>query len=108
MHDRELKFGLYQDFGTETCAGYPGILDHLEIDATTLASWDIDSLKVDGCNVNASLLEKGYPDLGKLLNQTGRPILYSCEWPWYLLIANITVIISFALTIKKLRFAAKL
>lgn len=91
MHDRGLKFGLYQDFGNQTCAGYPGILDHLETDVKTLASWDIDSLKVDGCNVNTGLLEKGYTKIGKLLNQTGRPILYSCEWAWYQVASNITV-----------------
>ena len=28
-----LKLGIYADFGTRTCAGYPGSLDHLQIDA---------------------------------------------------------------------------
>lgn len=59
MHDRGLKLGIYQDFGTKTCVGYPGIFGHLETDAKTLASWDIDSLKLDGCNVNVSLMDEG-------------------------------------------------
>lgn len=25
----------------------------------------------------------GYPDFGKYLNETGRPIVYSCSWPAY-------------------------
>ena len=25
----------------------------------------------------------GYPEFGKYLNQTGRPIVYSCSWPAY-------------------------
>jgi hypothetical protein len=28
-----LKFGIYEDYGTETCGGYPGVLGHLEQDA---------------------------------------------------------------------------
>ena len=25
----------------------------------------------------------GYPAMAKALNKTGRPIMYSCEWPLY-------------------------
>lgn len=25
----------------------------------------------------------GYPEFGKLLNNTGRPMVYSCSWPAY-------------------------
>lgn len=25
----------------------------------------------------------GFPEFGKYLNQTGRPIVYSCSWPYY-------------------------
>ena len=28
-----LKFGIYNDFGNKTCAGYPGSLDYLRLDA---------------------------------------------------------------------------
>ncbi|KHJ78071.1 hypothetical protein OESDEN_22309, partial [Oesophagostomum dentatum] len=44
------------DFGTHTCEGYPGSLDHLKVDAVTFASWDVDYLKLDGCNVDTALM----------------------------------------------------
>ena len=28
-------------------------------------------------------MDVGYPDLGRYLNATGRPIVYSCSWPAY-------------------------
>lgn len=34
-----MKFGLYEDYGTKTCAGYPGVIDHMELDANTFAEW---------------------------------------------------------------------
>ncbi|KAJ8924358.1 hypothetical protein NQ315_007154 [Exocentrus adspersus] len=39
VHDKGLKFGIYGDYGTKTCAGYPGSIDHLELDAQTFADW---------------------------------------------------------------------
>ncbi len=33
VHSLGLKFGIYEDYGTQTCAGYPGVLGHLEQDA---------------------------------------------------------------------------
>ncbi len=48
IHGRGLKFGIYEDYGNFTCAGYPGILGHLETDANTFASWDVDYVKLDG------------------------------------------------------------
>ncbi|CAB4055900.1 Alpha-N-acetylgalactosaminidase,Alpha-galactosidase A [Lepeophtheirus salmonis] len=52
VHNLGLKFGIYEDFGTHTCAGYPGILNSLKKDAFTIAEWEVDYLKVDGCYVN--------------------------------------------------------
>ncbi len=83
VHSRGLKFGIYGDYGTKTCAGYPGSLNYLEIDAKTFASWGVDMLKLDGCNSNVSTMKTGYPEMTKYLNATGRPILYSCSWPDY-------------------------
>ena len=40
-------------------------------------------LKLDGCNVNISLMKEGYPQMAKALNKTGRPIVFSCSWPDY-------------------------
>lgn len=84
VHDKGLKFGMYTDVGTKTCAGYPGLGDgHIETDVEKFAEWEIDSLKVDGCNANVGEMSRLYSQLGDLLNKTGRPILYSCSWPAY-------------------------
>ena len=48
IHSKGLKFGIYEDYGNFTCAGYPGILGHLKIDADTFAEWDVDYVKLDG------------------------------------------------------------
>jgi len=50
MHAYGVKFGIYSDEGTKTCAGYPGSKDSEEIDAQTFADWGVDYLKLDGCN----------------------------------------------------------
>lgn len=50
MHSKGLKLGIYEDFGTFTCAGYPGSEFYMELDAKTFAEWDIDLVKFDGCN----------------------------------------------------------
>ena len=61
LHEREFHFGIYEDAGTETCGGYPGTLGHEKQDADTFASWGIDYLKLDGCNVptGKGLTEEG-------------------------------------------------
>ena len=46
VHKLGLKFGIYADYGTRTCAGYPGSLGHLETDARTFAEWGVDYVKV--------------------------------------------------------------
>ena len=85
MHERGLKLGIYTDYGSATCEGFPGTdLDHQEIDAKTFAEWGVDSVKVDGCNSNSSTMNMAYPRFGRMLNATGRPMLYSCSWPDYL------------------------
>jgi alpha-N-acetylgalactosaminidase len=52
VHSKGLKFGIYEDYGNFTCAGYPGILGHLEVDADTFAHWDVDYVKLDGNKKN--------------------------------------------------------
>ncbi|CAD5224398.1 unnamed protein product [Bursaphelenchus okinawaensis] len=85
IHKLGLKFGSYGDYGSKTCAGYPGSMNYEKIDAFTFASdWEVDYVKLDGCNANADQYKKGYPLFGKYLNQTGRPVVYSCSWPAYI------------------------
>ena len=59
VHTRGLKFGLYEDVGRHTCAGAPGSYGHYQTDAQTLADWDVDMLKFDGCNIDASYYAEG-------------------------------------------------
>ncbi|XP_069469138.1 alpha-galactosidase A isoform X2 [Ambystoma mexicanum] len=84
VHSKGLKLGIYQDVGNLTCAGFPGSLGHYEEDAQTFADWGIDLLKFDGCNFGTvELLAEGYKNMSRALNNTGKHIVYSCEWPLY-------------------------
>ncbi|XP_072943058.1 alpha-N-acetylgalactosaminidase-like isoform X2 [Epargyreus clarus] len=83
LHSKGLKFAMYQDYGTKTCAGYPGVLGHEALDVKTFVEWEIDYLKLDGCYVETDKMDTGYPEFGKLMNESGRPIVYSCSWPAY-------------------------
>uniref|UniRef100_A0A0X3Q2B0 Alpha-galactosidase n=1 Tax=Schistocephalus solidus TaxID=70667 RepID=A0A0X3Q2B0_SCHSO len=83
VHSLGLKFGIYLDFGTKTCEGYPGSMDFLEIDAQTMADWDVDYIKMDGCYSDASVQALGYHAFSRFLNGTGRPIVFSCSYPAY-------------------------
>jgi len=59
MHARGLKLGLYADVGRKTCAGYPGSISHIDLDATTFAEWGVDMLKFDGCHARLADYEYG-------------------------------------------------
>ncbi|EFN54618.1 hypothetical protein CHLNCDRAFT_35902 [Chlorella variabilis] len=82
IHAKGLKYGIYSDAGTLTCAKYPGSLDHEELDAQTFAGWGVDYLKYDNCHVRRDrwVIDR-YAAMRDALNATGRPIVYSlCEW----------------------------
>ena len=50
LHQRGLKFGMYNDIGTNLCGGAAvGTCGHEKTDAASYAEWDIDFLKVDNC-----------------------------------------------------------
>src|SRR5450755_3812592 len=51
VHSLGLKLGIYEDAGTATCAGFPGSYGHEQQDANLFASWAVDYLKYDWCNV---------------------------------------------------------
>ena len=59
IHSKGLKFGLYEDVGTKTCAGYPGSLYSMQLDAQTFADWHVDYLKFDGCNLDPATYRDG-------------------------------------------------
>ncbi|KAJ7072367.1 glycoside hydrolase [Mycena amicta] len=54
IHNLGLKFGIYSDAGTATCSGFPGSLGNENLDASTFASWGVDYLKYDNCNIPAN------------------------------------------------------
>jgi len=90
LHSKGLKFGIYEDAGTYTCGGYPGSLGHFQADANLFASWGVDYLKLDGCNVpvpSGKTKEQAYRDLyaeqSVALGNTGRPIAFSESAPAY-------------------------
>jgi alpha-galactosidase len=87
VHAKGLKFGLYSDAGTKTCAGRPGSKDHETIDAQTYAEWGVDYLKYDWCHTEGQDTRHAYQKMSQALRKTGRPIVFSiCEWgstkPW--------------------------
>ena len=49
IHSLGLKFGIYQDIGSQTCAKGPGLMGHFELDAQTFAEWEVDYVKIDCC-----------------------------------------------------------
>jgi hypothetical protein len=51
VHALGLKFGIYEDAGVKTCEGFPGSWEFFQKDAETFASWKVDYIKLDGCNV---------------------------------------------------------
>ena len=86
VHSRGLKMGIYAAMGRRTCAGFPGSLEHVELDARTFVSWGVDYLKMDVCDSPLSdVLQPKFEELGIHLNKTGRRVLLSCEWPAILL-----------------------
>jgi alpha-galactosidase len=87
VHAKGLKFGIYSDAGTKTCAGRPGSKGHEAQDAKTYASWGVDYLKYDWCNTEGLDQHDAYQKMSQALRASGRPIVFSmCEWgsskPW--------------------------
>lgn len=83
IHQKGLKFGLYTDRGTATCAGRPGSFGYEVQDAATYASWEVDYIKEDNCNVpaNAPSAEAAYALMASAMVNTGRPMVLSiCIW----------------------------
>ncbi|SEK57889.1 NEW3 domain-containing protein [Streptacidiphilus jiangxiensis] len=90
LHKLGLKFGIYEDAGTSTCGGYPGSLGHWQQDADLFASWGVDYVKLDGCNVPSKAGESDeqsyrdtYTAMSQALRNTHRRIVYSISAPAY-------------------------
>lgn len=87
VHSKGLKFGIYSDAGTKTCAKRPGSKGFELKDAETYAKWGIDYLKYDWCFTEGQDPVKSYSKMRDALFSQKRPIVFSiCEWgqnkPW--------------------------
>jgi alpha-galactosidase len=87
IHSLGLKFGVYSDAGSKTCAGRPGGLGHEYQDALRYAAWGVDYLKYDWCNTTTQDAKASYANIRAALDASGRAIVLSiCEWgtakPW--------------------------
>ncbi|WP_405486812.1 ricin-type beta-trefoil lectin domain protein [Streptomyces sp. NBC_00096] len=97
LHARKLKFGIYEDAGHLTCERYPGSgapegggPDHYARDARQFASWGVDYVKMDGCNLwvpEGRTKEQAYRDaynsVARALRESGRDMVLSASAPAY-------------------------
>lgn len=97
VHGLGLKFGIYEDAGYLTCGGFSGSgvpkgggKDHFLQDAKLFASWGVDYLKLDGCNVyvppggtQEAAYRQAYAAQAAALKKVGRPIVFSESAPAY-------------------------
>lgn len=85
-----LYLGIYSDVGLQTCQKFPASYGHYNDDAETFASWGIDYLKFDYCNLVGNQSEvpwEYYDQMSNALQQVNRSIVFSiCNWgnrePW--------------------------
>jgi alpha-galactosidase len=78
--------GIYEDSGNLTCGGYPGSYGYEEADAKTFASWGIDYLKLDGCNVDPSTEPEYKARYGlwhQVFSKMAQPLIFSESAPAY-------------------------
>jgi len=94
IHSKGLKFGIYGDRGTVTCyfrdnfknlTTQSGSIGREPQDAKTFASWGVDYLKYDNCEVGfaapAATMQKDYETMRDALANSGRDIVFSiCAW----------------------------
>jgi len=99
VHSLGLKFGIYEDTGNKTCGGYPGSEGHYQQDAQTYAEWGVDYVKLDGCYTPVSDMKSIYTQNSQAFNKTGRPMVFSCSWPAYANLQNITTPYDYIVTI---------
>jgi len=100
IHHLGLKFGIYEDSGSTTCGEYAGSgwpkgggNDYFAQDARLFASWGVDYLKLDGCNLyvkdphdvneNLAAYRKAYAAEQAALKTVDRPIVFSESAPAY-------------------------
>ena len=97
IHALGLKFGIYEDAGFATCGRFAGSgqpegggKDHFIEDARLFASWGVDYLKLDGCNVyvpegssKEAAYRQAYAAESAALKSAHRAIVFSESAPAY-------------------------
>lgn len=97
VHALGLKFGIYEDAGSETCGKFAGTGEpqgggpaHFDHDVRLFAKWGVDYLKLDGCNVHVApggtsdaAYRKAYAATHAAIAASGRPIVFSESAPAY-------------------------
>ncbi|CAH8294701.1 unnamed protein product, partial [Schistosoma turkestanicum] len=83
IHSKGLLFGINIGSGTTTCKGFPGSAHFLELDAKTLAEWEVDYVKINSCNTPPHSLLDVFEKFVKNLNKTGRPMVILCNYISY-------------------------
>ncbi len=90
IHALGLRFGIYEDAGYATCQRFAGSgrsdgggKDHFVQDMTLFASWGVDYLKLDGCNVyvpegstKKAAYRRAYAAESAVIRSTGRSIVF--------------------------------
>lgn len=82
VHGKGLKLGVYSDHGLLTCGGRPGGYGYEYLDANTYASWGVDYLKYDNCNLPPSdVPQTDYSHMSDALIRSGHAATFSiCAW----------------------------
>ncbi|HEU0198708.1 MAG TPA: glycoside hydrolase family 27 protein [Nevskiaceae bacterium] len=97
VHKLGLKFGIYEDAGSETCGGFAGSGwqkggsdAHFKQDMRLFARWGVDYVKLDGCNVEVpkggsvlAAYRKAYADASAAIAASGRPMVFLESAPAY-------------------------
>ena len=77
IHSLGLKYGHYTNAGENACGGAVNASeDWLNQDVSLFASWKIDMIKVDNCDVVGNVTQIIF-EWRDALNATGRPIVFS-------------------------------
>ncbi|HEV3358932.1 MAG TPA: NEW3 domain-containing protein [Pseudonocardiaceae bacterium] len=92
LHNKGLKFGIYEDAGYQTCQGAAGSYGNFQTDADQYASWGVDYLKLDYCyqpldkypgKTPGQVAQIVYHDASQALLNTKRPMIFSESAPAY-------------------------
>lgn len=87
-HQNGLKFGIYSDVGTHSCAGMPGSYGNETVDAQMFAEWGVDYIKMDGCYAEVEDMKRLYTLWALTLSNTKRDMVFECSWPAYTVTAE--------------------